>query len=185
MHQLDARRWGGTFLRCVLLHALVFSVIATSSCRQIGACMAEGMAEGIAQSLAESLGEALPHLVLEHFVPPALTVEIFYLEQDRWPGSREELVAFCRHNDWDSPAGFWESCCDPEFTETEDGSLEIAFTRTTQLREGGSMIFSGRTVLPVPSDDEEDLREGLERLLRREEENPEGEIQATSAAPCS
>jgi len=185
MHRLEAHRWGGTFLRCVLLHAVVFSVIGTSSCQQIGACMAEGMAGGIAQGLAESLGEALPHLVLEHFGPPALTAEIFYLEHDRWPGSQEELVTFCRQNDWDSPAAFWESCGDPEFTEKEDGSLEIALTWTAQLREGGSVTYSGRTMLPVPSDDEEDLREVLERLLRREEEDLEVETQKISAAPCA
>ena len=134
---------------------IIFSTICTSSCCQIG----ETIGEGIAQGLAESLGE---------LIAPVLAVEVFYLENDKWPSSQEELVDFCFQNKWDYPGNYLKSCEDFNLKELDDGSLEIAYTKTIHQSDGTSATYPGSMKISKPSGGKKDVREEDIKDIREE-----------------
>jgi len=93
-------------MRYLLILIIIFSTICISSCCQIGEAI---VGEGFAQGLAESLTEQIATQVVTQFLVPILAVEVFYLENDKWPSSQEELVDFCFQNKWDYPGNYLKS----------------------------------------------------------------------------
>ncbi len=143
-------------MRQVLILIIIFSSICISSCCQI----------------YEDIGERFAESVVESIVP-VLAVEVFYLENNKWPCSQEELVDFCFQNKWDDPGNYWKSCEDFNLKELDDGSLEIAYKNTTYLSKGGSATYQGSIKISKPSGDKKDVRKELVRLLMKKEENLE------------
>ena len=151
-------------MRHLLILIIVFSTIYISSCWQI----------------YEDIGDKFAESVVESIVP-VYAVEVFYLENGKWPGSQEELVGFCFQNKLDDFGNYWKSCEDFNLKELDDGSLEIAYKNTTYLSNGGSASYKGTIQIPKPSGDkkpvrEEDIKadiEELKKLLMKNEKNLE------------
>jgi len=147
-------------MRQVSILIIIFFTTCTNSCCQIGDAIGKGFAQGLTDSIVESIA-------------PVLAVEVFYLENNKWPSSQEELVDFCFQNKWDDYGNYWKSCKDFDLKELDDGSLEIAYTKTIQQSDGISATYQGSIKIPKPSGDKKDVREELDRLLMKKGENLE------------
>jgi len=153
-------------MRHVLILIIVFSNICSSSCCQIGDSIGEGIAQGLAESLVE-------------LIAPVSAIEGFYLENDKWPSSQEELVDFCFQNKWDDFGNYWKSCEDFNLKELDDGSLEIAYTKTNHQSNGTSSTYKGSIKIPKPSGDKKAVRVELDSLIMKKEENTKKLLQET------
>jgi hypothetical protein len=148
-------------MRRLLVLIIIFSPVCNSSCCQI----AESIAKGVAEGLSESLGELIATHVATQFISLALTVEVFYLENDKWPSSQKELVDFCFQNKWDDPGNYWKSCNDFDLKKFDDGSLEINFTITAQQSDGTSTTIPSCLKISKPSGDKKVARQELNEFL--------------------
>ncbi len=145
---------------------LILSIICISSCCLIDDRIGEGIAKGLAYTIIESFA-------------PVYAVEVFYLENNRWPVSQEELVDFCFKNKWDDFGNYWKSCEDFNLKELDDGSLEIAYKKSTYHSNGGSMTYKGSITIPKPSGDKKAVREELDILLIENNKNINNHLKET------
>ncbi|OHB59681.1 MAG: hypothetical protein A2167_00680 [Planctomycetes bacterium RBG_13_46_10] len=130
------------------------------------------------ESIRKEFAQVLIYPIVESTVP-VLVFDAFYLENDKWPSSKEELADFCFQNKWDDYGNFWKSCEYFNTKELDDGSLEITYKNTIHPSNGGSATYTISTKIPKPSGDKKAVREELDRLLMKKEENINKLLQET------
>jgi len=153
-------------MRYVLRLILVLFTIYMSSCFQFDKNFEEGISQFLTGPILESTASVL-------------AIEAFYLENDKWPSSKEELADFCFQNEWDDYGNYWKSCEDFNLKELDDGSLEIAYKNTTYQSNGGFMTYKGSITIPKPSGDKKAVREELDRLLIENNKNINNQLKET------